>query len=108
MRYLLAILIISLSLSLTAFAQSGGIKGKVRDDDNDRSLADVEVVVSQSGKTLKTANSSASGDFFIQGLADGIYSLSFDKDGYQRGTIRIEVKKGKVTDLNNRRLALPR
>src|ERR1700755_190305 len=98
MRYI-SLIILALTFSLTTLAQSGGVKGKVREDDTDRSLAGVEITVSQSEKTVKTATSSAKGEFFIQGLADGIYALSFDKDGFQRGTIRIKVEKGKVTDL---------
>jgi len=93
-------------LSFAAFAQSGGVKGKVIIDSNDRSLPGVAITASQDGKDLKNTTSDGKGGFYIDGLADGIYTLTFDKDGYSRSSIRFEVKKSKITDLSGRRLGM--
>ncbi len=106
MKRFLTLTFVLLSLSLAAFAQSGGVKGKVRVESNDKGLGGVEITAEQEGKVLKTASSAANGDFYIQGLADGIYTLTFDKDGYSKSGLRFEVKKGKITDLSNRRLGM--
>jgi hypothetical protein len=77
-----------LLFALAAFAQSGGVKGKVIIDSNDKSLPGVEITASQEGKDLKST------------------TLTFDKDGYSKSSIKFEVKKGKITDLSNRRLGM--
>jgi hypothetical protein len=105
MRYPILFILI-LSLSLTALAQSGGVKGKVKNED-ERGLAGVSVTVSQEGKTFKNASTDSKGEFFITGLADGLYVLHFEKDGYSSGSFRTEVKKGKVKDLSGRNFILP-
>lgn len=105
MRYI-NLFILILSLSLAATAQSGGVKGKVKNE-NERGLAGVDVTVSQEGKTLKSASTDSKGDFFISGLADGLYILHFEKDGYSSGSFRTEIKKGKVKDLSARNFVLP-
>jgi hypothetical protein len=107
MRYLSLITLLFL-LSFAAPAQRGGVKGRVVAEDNERALAGVQIVAAQDGKDVKTASSDSKGGFTVEGLADGLYSLSFDKDGYRHSTVRFEVKKGKVTDLTNRRLAMLR
>ena len=95
-----------LLFALAAFAQSGGVKGKVIIDSNDKSLPGVEITASQEGKDLKSTTSGSKGEFYVDGLADGIYTLTFDKDGYSKSSIKFEVKKGKITDLSNRRLGM--
>jgi hypothetical protein len=107
MRYLILSVLIVL-LSLSASAQSGGVKGRVVADENERSLSGVEIVAMQDAKEVKSVKSDSKGGFSFQGLADGIYSLSFDKDGYRHSTIRFEVKKGKINDMTGRRLAMLR
>jgi len=104
-RYITLIIFV-MSLSFTALAQSGGVRGKVIIDSNDRSLSGVAITVGQEGKELKSTTSGSKGEFSISGLADGIYTLTFDKDGYSKSALKFEVKKGKVTDLSNRRLGM--
>ena len=107
MRFPILFILIT-SLSIAAFGQSGGVKGRVVADENERSLSGVEIVAIQDGKEVKSVKSDSKGGFSLQGLSDGIYSLSFDKDGYRHSTVRFEVKKGKVNDLTGRRLAMLR
>lgn len=99
--------ILILSLTFSALAQSGGVKGKVISESTDKSLPGVEITVEQNSQKLKSTTSDQKGNFYFDGLADGLYMLTFEKDGYSRSTIRIEVKKSKITDLSGRRLALP-
>jgi hypothetical protein len=106
MKRSIGLILMLISLSIAAFAQSGGVKGKVIVDSNDKSLSGVEITASQDGKDVKTATSDSKGGFYIDGLADGIYTLTFDKDGYSKSSIKFEVKKSKITDLSNRRLGM--
>jgi hypothetical protein len=102
-----SLFILVFAFTVSAFAQSGGVKGRVISEATEKSLSGVDISLEQDGKKLKSARSDGKGGFYFDGLADGIYSLVFDKDGYSRSSIRFEVKKSKITDLTNRRLALP-
>jgi hypothetical protein len=103
----ISLLILMTTVSLTAFAQSGGIKGKVKNE-ADKGLAGVELKVKVDGKIVKTGSTDSSGEFLIGGLADGMYVLSFEKDGYSSGSFRVEIKKGKIRDLSSKNFILPR
>lgn len=82
-------------------AQTGGVKGKVRDT-RGGGIANAQVEVRQDGKVVKSANSNTKGEFQIVGLKKGIYNLSFDANGYSTGVLyNVEVKSG-VRDLGGR------
>ncbi len=98
-------IVIIFSLALAVFAQSGGVKGKVKNE-NEKGLSGVEVVTKMDGKTVKTTSTDSKGEFFVSGLADGSYVLAFDKDGYSAGSFRVEIKKGKVRDLSDKNFIL--
>lgn len=107
MMRLLGLFSLVMMLSLGALAQSGGVKGKVRGE-NERGLSGVSINVQSDGKVIKSDTTSSSGEFYITGLADGPYVLTFDKDGHSAGSFRVEVKKGKVIDLSSKNFILPR
>ena len=102
---LISLIIIVCALSLAAFAQSGGVKGKVKNE-NEKGLSGVEIAVKQDGQTVKSTSTNSKGEFFVSGLADGIYVLTFDKDGFSSGSFRVEIKKGKVRDLSDKNFIL--
>ncbi len=59
-----------LFLSVSVFAQTGGLKGKVRNNSGD-GIANAAVIVRREDKNIKSAKSDAKGNFRIEGLATG-------------------------------------
>jgi hypothetical protein len=102
---LIILTIFVICLSFTAFAQSGGVRGKVKND-NDKGLSGVEVAAKADGKTVKSVTTDSKGEFFISGLAEGLYVLTFDKEGFSSGSYRVEIKKGEVRNLSTRNFIL--
>lgn len=80
---------------------TGGIKGKVRVESG--SAQGVSVSVRQGEEEIKKVVTNRSGDFNIQGLAPGLYGLTFRKPGLSIGTVEnIDVRAGKVRSLGDR------
>jgi len=93
--------------SVSVFAQSGGVKGKVRAN-NGSGIANATITARQFGKDIKTVRSDAKGVFQMTGLETGVYSLFFDADGFQSGLLQgVEVKGGNVRDLGDRLILRP-
>lgn len=89
-------------LAAATYAQSGGLKGKVRST-RGSGIAGATVTARQKGADVKTATANAKGDFVLDGLDAGLYNLVFDARGYSSGVLyNVEVKKNKVTDLGER------
>jgi hypothetical protein len=83
---------------------TGGIKGKVRDW-NENGLSGITVAARQNGVDVKTVKSSKGGDFVLEGLKPGVYNIAFDGEGYSTGVLyNVEVKSGKPRSLSNRLL----
>ncbi|MEP6635459.1 MAG: carboxypeptidase-like regulatory domain-containing protein [Acidobacteriota bacterium] len=98
---LLTLLAFSLMTPLAAQDRSaGGIKGKVRVETG--TPAGVVVVIRQVEREITRVMTNKSGEFAIQTLPPGIYSLTFRKPGLSIGTIEnIEVKAGKTRSLGD-------
>lgn len=98
---ILSALTLVLLLATLAFAQSGGVKGKVRAA-NGSGIPSATVTARQSGKDIKTVRADGKGVFQLTGLGTGVYSLVFDADGFQSGLLQgVEVKGGNVRDLGD-------
>ena len=90
-----------LALAAVTFAQSGGVKGKVRAT-NGKGISRAAISVLLDGKEIKSATTNSKGEFAIAGLAKGKYNILFDADGYSSGTLHaVEVGDG-VRDLGDR------
>ena len=95
-------LIVMSFAAVSAFAQSGGIKGKVRNN-RGGGISNASVTVRQDGKDLKTVRSDSKGNFVMQGLSSGKYNVVIDADGYGSGALfNIEVKNNNTRDLGDR------
>lgn len=95
-----------LLLSGLVFAQSGGVKGKVKSN-RGSGIPNATVTARQSGKDIKTVRADGKGSFQLTGLQSGVYSLVFDADGFQSGLLQgVEVKSG-VRDLGDRLILFP-
>lgn len=94
-------LIIVLGLTLFAVpaaAQSGSITGRVTAADGGRSIAGARVEASVSGRTAGNATTDDNGQFRIVNLAEGSYSVTAARIGYQMQRVEgVQVGTGIVT-----------
>jgi len=70
-------------LSSVAFAQQGGIRGTVMDQDFEVPLPGVKVLVSETGQETETGDA---GSYVFEAVEPGAYTLLFSKSGYTRAT----------------------
>lgn len=93
------ILFMVLSLmSFTVFAQNnGGVKGKVVSRTTRAAIDGVKVTLTPGDVTTKT---DASGNFVIENLAKGEYTLSFEAAEFEPLTLAVRVDK-LIRDINN-------
>lgn len=96
-----AILVGLILFASSVFAQSGGVKGKIRDQ-RGGGIANAQVEVRQDGKVIKSANSNSKGEFQIAGLKQGVYNVTFDADGYSTGVLYGVEVKNRTRDLGGR------
>ncbi|MBV9217000.1 MAG: carboxypeptidase regulatory-like domain-containing protein [Acidobacteria bacterium] len=88
--------------SVSLFAQTGGIKGRVRNM-NGSGIGGTTVAARQNGRDIRTTTTNEKGEFTLTGLADGTYNILFDAKGYNSGLkTNVAVKSGKVKDLGDR------
>lgn len=85
-------LLLSLLLmaTTTAFAQDGGIRGKVVSREGRAALGNVKVVVEPSGITVTTDDE---GRFMIENLPKGDYQLRFETPDYEELDLTVRVDK---------------
>src|SRR4051812_1671787 len=90
-------LLLTLGAAITASvsAQSGGIKGRVRNTGG-RGIPEATVTARQNGSDVKSATADEKGDFVLGGLQNGVYNLVFEAKGYSSGVLyNVEVKKNR-------------
>lgn len=93
-------------LAPAALAQTGSVKGKVKDLQGD-GIGGATITARLKGKDVKNTTSSSKGDFVLEGLESGNYNIVFDKRGYSSGVkYNVEVKRGKTKDLGDRLILL--
>lgn len=99
--FLLAGMIVACS-AVTVFAQSTGLRGKIRANSGG-GIENAVITVTKDGNDVTSSKSSADGSFQIMGLEPGNYGVRVDAKGYASGSLfSIEVKKGKVRDLGDK------
>ena len=102
LNFLVLLLLSAFCLVPAAFAQSGGVKGKVRTNGGD-GIANAAVIIRQDSKDIKSVKSDAKGNFVINGLASGKYTVVFDAKGYSSGILyNVEVKDKNTRNLGDR------
>ena len=84
----------------SAFAQAGGVKGKIRNMRGD-SIAGASITARQNDKDVRSVTSNNKGEFLLDGLEPGLYGIVFEAKGYSQSSFRnkVEIKKNKVVDL---------
>ena len=97
-----ALCLLVLVLLPSVYAQTGGVKGKVRNLVGD-GIAGATISARQNGVDLRSATSDAKGNFVLEGLEVGVYNLAFEARGYSAAVqYNVEIKKGKIRDLGGR------
>lgn len=85
-----------------AFAQTGGIKGKVRDTKGN-GISNVTITVRQKGEDIKSVKSDNKGNFVMEGLKAGMYNVVFEREGFGSGVLyNVEIQKKRTGDLGDR------
>jgi len=106
MSRFLQIALIALVAFTSALAQSGGVKGKVKSN-RGAGIPNATVTARQSGKDIKTVKADAKGVFQLTGLKSDVYTIVFDADGFQSGSLHGVEVKGGVRDLGERLILFP-
>ncbi|HYO91883.1 MAG TPA: carboxypeptidase-like regulatory domain-containing protein [Pyrinomonadaceae bacterium] len=97
----LSILLMSLASVAAQDKTTGSIKGRVRVETGKPS--EVAVIVRQGEREIMQAMTNSKGEFIIDRLQPGLYSVTFRKPGLSVGTVNnIEVRAGKVRTLGDR------
>ena len=87
-RFLL--LLLSVLVSLGAYAQSGGMKGQVVSREGREPIGGVIITIDSESRTIKT---NSRGEFYIEGLAPGQYLLSFEAPDFETLEVMVRVKE---------------
>jgi uncharacterized GH25 family protein len=87
-------------VSLTqASAQTSGVRGKVKTVKG-KGLSGVTVTVIKDGVQVKEEETNEKGEFLIEGLEEGIYSFTFEKEGFNDGQLKQrQLLKGQIRNL---------
>ena len=86
--------------SVVLFAQSpwGGVKGTVVNRAGRAAVAQAEIVLSQNGQPVVTAQADSEGRFLVEGLENGMYDMTVRANGYLDAHVNVTVE-GYVKDL---------
>lgn len=88
--------------AVSAFAQSGGIKGVVRNM-RGSGIPAATITVRLNGDDIKSATANNKGEFVLTGLDKGTYNVVFEARGYASGVLYNVVVKGNgVANLGDR------
>lgn len=97
--FILAVITIA---AVSGFAQSGGIKGIVRNM-RGSGIPGATVTARQNGSDVKSATAGNKGEFVLTGLNKGAYNVVFEARGYASGVLYNVVVKGNgVSNLGDR------
>lgn len=88
----------ALAIALPAAAQSGGVRGAVKDEKG-QPVADARVTIEQIGGNLRRfeTKTDRKGDYIYIGLASGAYSLTAQKDKLVSVPLTVSVRQARQT-----------
>lgn len=87
-KYKYYLLFFSLTLSTIVQSQTAAIKGKIVDKESGIALENVNILID---KTNSHAHSDDKGNFYFVNIPMGKYDLEFERSGYEKQTIKIEI-----------------
>ena len=87
--------------ALAALAQTGGVKGKVRNMKGG-AIEGATVTARLKGQDVRSVKSDSKGNFQLTGLEPGVYNFVFEKQGYGAGVkYNVEIKSGSLVNLGD-------
>lgn len=96
--FLLALLAFA---ALAVSAQTGGVKGKVRNMKGS-AVEGATITARLKGQDVKSVKSDSKGNFQLTGLEPGVYNFVFEKSGYGAGVkYSVEIKSGSLVSLGD-------
>ncbi|MBO4625461.1 MAG: TonB-dependent receptor [Bacteroidales bacterium] len=100
-RLILAFAALLFSVSLLAQEPTGGVKGTVINRNGRQPVENARLVLMQGAAQLAQATSDENGNFLIQGLADGIYTLVIEAPEFLETQVQVTVNDGYVKNMFN-------
>lgn len=88
-----------IALTVGAQTYTGGVKGTVVNRAGRTPVAGASLCLSQNGTIVAEVKSAGDGTFLVNNLADGVYAMSVDADGYITVNVNVTVDKGFIKDL---------
>lgn len=86
------------SLAQPADSTAGNLRGQVLDALNQRPIAGAEVDLIENGSVLTSSRADAAGEFSIDGVAEGVYTLRVSAPGYRTASDQnVRVVAGKIS-----------
>ncbi len=99
MKNRLILVLAALLVSISAFAQAGGVKATVVNRNGRAPISNARVlIVDSEANVVVDATANADGTFLFDGLADGNYRLTVSANGFNQSIINLKVE-GYVKDL---------
>ena len=99
-KVILVIVLIQFIFSFT-FAQTGTLTGTIKDDQSKSIVPFANIIIQQSGKTIKSATSDIAGKYIITELPSGTYTLIASYVGYNPyKDYNVKIENGKTKTLN--------
>ena len=84
------LLLLSICISVGAYAQSGGMKGQVVSREGREPISGVVITIDQISKTVKANDE---GEFIVEGLEPGQYIVRFEAVDFEELVIMVRVKQ---------------
>ena len=100
-RLTLILVAVSVSAGLFAQAPTGGVKGKVVNRADRNPVVGAVLTLKSGASEIGTIKSDSQGDFLICELADGMYDLVIEAQGYLPTTVNVTVNDGYVKNMYN-------
>ncbi len=100
-RLLLAFAALAFSLTLSAQEPTGGVKGTIVNRNGRQPIEKARLVLLKGAEQVAETESAEDGTFQIQGLPDGMYTLSIVAPEFLDNTVQVTVNDGYVKNMFN-------
>ncbi|MCR5325644.1 MAG: TonB-dependent receptor [Bacteroidales bacterium] len=100
-RLLLALAALAFSLTLSAQEPTGGVKGTIVNRNGRQPIEKARLVLLRGAEQVAEAESAEDGTFEIQGLPDGMYTLSIVAPEFLDNLVQVTVNDGYVKNMFN-------
>ena len=98
-RFLFSITLLFATFALWGQIPTGGVKGVVVDRSNRTPVAGAHVTLLQGAETIESFTTGENGAFLIEGVADGMYGMKVEADGFVVSNVNVTVDNGFVKDM---------